>query len=364
MNTIRERMMKKRVLLPAALLLAALVWAVAFRASGIEVVPVAATARDVQATVKEQGVVESASAVSLLARGTGTVGQISVQEGDPVRAGDVLMTFQDFAQGAEADGLRAQAQGVYAQYEAARRTSDANRILHEEGAISYSQYADSLAQTRQLAAQLASLGYAADGAQSATQADGLISPIDGTLTALFVRAGESVAPGSVLAEVGRLDDRIVLLNVMAPDADRLQEGMVASVYRSGDAVTDAAQVGKIGLKAVDYISPLGIAQKRVRVEVLLPEEVDIRLGSAVEVRIVAAEALQVLSVPLSAVFDEDGQSFVFKIQGRKAVKTPVSTGLSGDEYAEITAGLEAGDLVVYAPAPELADGAKIKVKQS
>ena len=181
---------------------------------------------------------------------------------------------------------------------------------------------------------------------------------------LFVRAGESVAPGSVLAEVGRLDDRIVLLNVMAPDADRLQEGMVASVYRSGDAVTDAAQVGKIGLKAVDYISPLGIAQKRVRVEVLLPEEVDIRLGSAVEVRIAAAEALQVLSVPLSAVFDEDGRSFVFKIQGRRAAKIPVSTGLSGDEYIEITAGLEPGDLVVCAPAAELTDGVKIKTKQS
>ncbi len=362
MNKIKNLTKKQKMLLAAVLAASVLGAAGVYLKSGTEVVLAEAQLRDILETVEEAGQVESKSAVAVTARGSGTVGEIKVSEGDPVKAGDLILTFRDFAPAAEVAGIRAQAEGVYAQYLAAKELSDSSRILYDEGAISYLEYSQALAATRQLSAQLASLGYSADSLISATAAEGVVSPLSGVITAVYVREGETAAPGALLAEVGGLDDRIVVLHMISSDADRIAPGMQAAVLSDGDLITDEALVEHVGIKATDHVSSLGIVQKRVRVEVVLPQDASPRLGSSVDVRIIVKESPQALSVPAAAIFTIEDASWVYKADRGKAVQAPVTVGLEGEDYVEILEGLSPGDRVLASPPSDVTDGMRIKEK--
>jgi HlyD family secretion protein len=76
----------------------------------------------------------------------------------------------------------------------------------------------------------------------------------------------------------------------------------------------------------------------------------------------ASDARAVALVPRSAVRAEAGQSYVFIIRQDTVERRAVQTaGLDGDRL-EVVAGLNAGDRVVVAPPPALADGLAIVIK--
>ena len=321
------------------------------------------TQRDIQKIVEESGSVESESAVTISAKGSGTIGEILVVEGQKVEEGDLLISFSDFSSASDVAGIKAQAAGVYAQYAAAKNLSDNNKILYEQGAISYITYSQSLVATQQLSAQLSALGYSAESVSIATAADGITSPISGVVTAIYVKEGETAGSGFPLAEVGGVDDRIVSLHLISTDADLLAVGMKASVYAEENLITDQANVSKVSIKATDYISSLGIAQKRVLVEVAVPKDVTPRLGSSVDVQIVVSERTQVLSVPENSLFTIEEKNYVYVVKMGKAVLTPVDIGLEGEDYTEIMKGLSEGMQVIISPSTAIGDGVRVKEKR-
>jgi RND family efflux transporter MFP subunit len=332
--------------------------------SGREEVTVEAVSlRDVYKIVEESGSVESKSAVSIMAKGSGTVSEILVQEGQSVSQGDLLVSFSDFSSASDVASIRAQAEGVYAQYLASKLLSDNNKMLYNQGAISYMEYTQSLALTQQLAAQLSSLGYSAQSLTNATAADGITAPIAGTVTAVYIKEGEWVGPGTPVAEVGGVDDRIISLHLISSDADLVSVGMKASIFSEGDLITENAVVQEVALKATDYISSLGIVQKRVSVEVSLPKEVTPRLGSNADVEIIVQSRKQVLSVPSKAVFSIEDQYYVYVSEKGKAVLTQVEIDLEGEEYTKITGGLTEGMKVIVSPSTDIGDGTRIKEKR-
>jgi len=70
----------------------------------------------------------------------------------------------------------------------------------------------------------------------------------------------------------------------------------------------------------------------------------------------------VLSVPVEAVLDEGGETFVYVIDGDTAVKTVLTVGRFTDTRAEVTDGLDEGANVAISGLGELSDGASVKVK--
>ena len=366
MKTVKINIMKlKRKNIAIAMIVLAMTGLGAFAyylSSGEAVVVSDVASKDVFRLVEETGTVESESAVSLIAKASGTVAEILVEEGQSVKAGDLLLTFSDFSSASDVAGLKAQAEGVYAQYLAAKRLSDSNKLLYEQGAISYIDYTISLAATQQLSAQLASLGYSVESMIDATAATGIKAPIDGVVTVIYVKEGEAVAVGMPLAEVGGINDRIVSLHLISSDADLVSPGMKASVYTEGEFVTDQALVQKVALKATDYISLLGIVQKRVSVDIQLPEGTSLRLGSNADVEIIVAKRSKVLSVPSKSVFNIEEEDYVYVAQGRRAVLTKVEIGLEGEAYTEILNGLSQGQQVIVSPSTDIENGVRIKIK--
>jgi RND family efflux transporter MFP subunit len=363
MKIAKIKMKKKNIIISMIILAMVSLSAVGYYLfAGEEVVLADVLFRDVFRLVEETGTVESESAVTIIAKGSGTVSKILVEEGQFVQAGDLLMSFSDFSSASDVAGIKAQAEGVYAQYLASKRLSDNNKMLYEQGAISYMDYTISLAATQQLSSQLASLGYSAESVIDATAANGIKAPIAGVVTVIYVKEGEVAGSGMPIAEVGGLDDRIISLHLISSDADLISLGMKTSVYAEGELITEQAVVHKLALKATDYISLLGIVQKRVSVEVQLPEETMLRLGSNADVEITVEEQLHVLSVPSKAIFSIEDEEYVYVDQGGKAVLTKVKTGLEGETYTEILSGISEGERAIISPSTDIGDGSRIKEK--
>jgi multidrug efflux pump subunit AcrA (membrane-fusion protein) len=69
-------------------------------------------------------------------------------------------------------------------------------------------------------------------------------------------------------------------------------------------------------------------------------------------------------VPAEAVRAEGAESVVFVVADGRAVRRPVTPGKSVGTERELLAGVQAGERVVIAPPPALADGARVRVAET
>jgi HlyD family secretion protein len=144
----------------------------------------------------------------------------------------------------------------------------------------------------------------------------------------------------------------------------VETGNVVRVFDKDSGIDDPkGKVSKVHLKAQDYLSDLGITQKRVRVEITLSQEKTPRLGSRVDVEITVDQKLNVLRVPDTAVFDFNDIPHVYLIENRKAKLREVSLGLEGEDYVEVLSGLEMEDEVILSPGNDISDNTRVKASE-
>ena len=80
--------------------------------------------------------------------------------------------------------------------------------------------------------------------------------------------------------------------------------------------------------------------------------------------IVAEKKTGALTVPLSAVFDDQGRSRVFAVRDGKTVLRTVKKGIEDQESVEILDGLKEGETVLTAPDLSAREGVRIKPASS
>jgi HlyD family secretion protein len=112
------------------------------------------------------------------------------------------------------------------------------------------------------------------------------------------------------------------------------------------------------------VSALDIEEQRVNViiDIKEPRQQWQRLGHGyrVEPRIVLWEGLDVLKVPLSALFRQGQRWAVFVADGGQAVLREVDIGHENGLEAEVKSGLEAGEQIVLHPGDRVAPGARLE----
>lgn len=352
---------KKWIIIGAAAILVIAAAAVSWMKSGIVVESAAADLGDVTKILKETGSVESKSAVMVTAKSSGEIKGLKASEGDSVKAGDLLMTSSGTGATLDIKSQQAELAGLQAQYSQARELADKNKALYDQGALSYQDYNASATAAKQLASQIASLQYAIESYSESTGAGGVTAPVDGVLTGVYVKEGESVAAGAPLFEISNLNDVYVKTDFIAEDADLIKKGDKARIYNEdANFSDDSGVVKKVYLKAENKMSDLGVNQKRVTVEISFGTEQRIRLGSDVDVEITVERKANVLRVPDLAVFEKDRKNHVYIIEGGKAVLREVKTGLEGEDFIEIISGLSKGDSVIVSPSDDISEGVRVK----
>lgn len=213
------------------------------------------------------------------------------------------------------------------------------------------------------------------------------SPIDGMVTSLPVKVGETVItgtniPGSTLMEIA--DPVEVLADVQVDEADianvKLGEeadinavsypndtfhGKVQFIAASVTSSTSVSSTAATAQQGVTFEVKIGLTDKK------LPR---VRPGMSCRAEIYTQSTPNAIAVPLQAVLYENNPNsksleptsgaYVYVIRDGKAHKVDVTTGVSSDTYQEIVSGLKAGETVITGPYTvlhALSDGVKVSV---
>jgi HlyD family secretion protein len=391
---------------------------------GIEVRVDTVQKREIVSTITATGQVRARRQVNISSDVMGRVTRLTVEEGDEVQAGEVLLTVdptQIQAQLSRARATLSQAQAQVTQQranldQAERELARLQGIIQQDPDLVSRQSVDD-AQTRVEVqrALLTSSSYGAEQAEAGVretedqlEKTTIRSPIAGRVVRLNIEEGETAVvgtmnnPGSLLLTIADLSTVEAVMAVDETDVPKISVGDSAVVEL--DAFPDqlfAAEVTSIGNSAIQGSQNQGSqAQGNVDFEViltLLDPPNDLRPDLSATADIIVNRVLDAPSVPIISVVtrspsgeaanasanasvDEDDADEgpaspiarsqqarpvegVFIVREGRAVWTPVTLGLTGQEHFEVLSGVEVGDTVVSGPyqtIQDLADGTEVR----
>lgn len=189
----------------------------------------------------------------------------------------------------------------------------------------------------------------------------MTSPVNGVILEKYVDDRRVVAAGTELLTIGDMDTIEIECDVLSEEISAVREG--APVEITGKALDDEivkGRVKRIYPAGFQKVSSLGIEQQRVRVIIGFDnEQLGLRPGVSVDVRIITDEAKDVIAVPERATFRRDTRWHVFVLEGGSARLRPVEVGIRNDDWAEIIDGLDEGETIVAEIRNDLTDGARV-----
>ena len=388
-----------RRLIPAAALLVVigfLVWAFLPRPVEVDLAEVAL--RPLEIVVEEEGEARIREVFTVSATITGKLQRISLHAGDSVTKAETVVAsigpaasvLLDSRSRAVAEAAAAAAQAAMdlaraqlAQAEAAFdfMTSEANRAiaLYEKGAISQrahdnailerktaqaavsSALANLAVREKDLESALAVLRPDRSGEQGRCCVD-ILAPASGRVLRVLTESEQVVQPGTPILEIGDPGNMEIVVELLSRDAVRVQTGAAATVTGWGGAPI-AALVDRVEPSAVTKVSALGIDEQRVKVVLALSGPADqwrqLGHGFRAIVRISLWRGEDILTIPVGALFRDGADWATYVLRDGRAQVQAIDLGERNESLAQVTRGLEPGDLVILHPSDLVTDGISI-----
>jgi len=192
------------------------------------------------------------------------------------------------------------------------------------------------------------------------------SPVSGTVLQVLKESEGVVMSGTPLVEVGDPLRMEIVVDLLSTDAVRVEAGQRVLIEAWGGEAALEGVVTRVEPFGFTKVSALGIEEQRVnvRIDLVGPHAAWERLGHGyrVEPEIILAEADDVLKVPRSALFRDGDRWAVFIDTGGTAELRHVELGLENGLEAEITSGLELGQIVVVQPSDRVEDGVRLQAR--
>jgi membrane fusion protein, multidrug efflux system len=283
------------------------------------------------------GTVRARRSASIAALISGSVSEVRIGLGTPVRAGDVLIRVS----AREVEARRAQAEAVYA---LAQREGDRASALRAQAVISKAQYDVALSQLTVAEAKQR------EASTLAAQAV-LRAPFDGVVTVKQVNVGDTVLPGQMLLVLEA--PRELRFEARVPEAAGrgLAIGATLPVRLDGRDGDVAGRIAEIEPRSDD-------STRTHLLKLDLPQVPRLQSGRFGRLRLVTGEALSV-TVPAAALIRRGQLELVFVEDAGSARLRLVRAGPAHDGWQEIASGLSEGERVVASRVDDLSDGQRV-----
>jgi RND family efflux transporter MFP subunit len=342
----------------------------------------AVTSQDWPTSYEATGTVRARTTATVSSKVMGYVQQVSVQVGDRVRQGQVLITLD--ARDLDVNLRRAEAGGAEVQSAipelenataAAKANLDLaqttfNRMKELAGKKSISNQEMDEASARLKAAQAnyemmrsrrAQITSKAAVVEQEVRAAGIMrdyarlaAPFNGVVITRTVEPGNLATPGAPLLTIEQ--DGLYRLEAS------VDESKLASV-RVGQAVEVVLEADRTLKARVSEIVPAVDAQSRTYIVKLdLPATPNLRTGMFGRA-IFPLGMQKVVAVPLAALMERGQLQSVFVVEDGVAHTRLVTTGRRTGNAVEVLSGLTAGEKVVLPVPVGLQDGARVEVRQ-
>ncbi|KPP98037.1 HlyD family efflux transporter periplasmic adaptor subunit [Marinobacter sp. HL-58] len=191
------------------------------------------------------------------------------------------------------------------------------------------------------------------------------SPVNGSVLGIQRESEGVIQAGEPILELGDPGALEVVVDVLSFDAVKLTPGVQVRLKGWGGTQLDAV-VRRVEPVGFEDVSALGVEEQRVRViaDMVSPRQNWEMLGDGyrVDADFILWQSADILQVPASAVFQNNGQPTVFLVKNERAVMQTVETGRSNGLMTALEGGLNEGDQLVRHPGRELSDGDRIRVR--
>ena len=169
--------------------------------------------------------------------------------------------------------------------------------------------------------------------------DGLVvrAPIDGQLSFVNGTPGQQVGSNSNIAEIKVLDKFKIHTQLSEYYIDRITTGLPATVNYQGK---------KYPLKTTRVVPE--VKDRMFDVDLVFVDEMpeNVRVGKSFRVQIELGQPEDALVMPRGNFYQATGGQWIYKVNGNKATRVPLTIGRQNPQQYEVTEGLQSGDLVI------------------
>lgn len=188
----------------------------------------------------------------------------------------------------------------------------------------------------------------------------VVAPVTGTIYQVLEENERVIQAGTPLFEISNQDGLEVIADLLTQDAIQIETGDPVYITGWGGDQTINAIVRYIEPEAFTKVSALGVEEQRVNViaDLIDPPE---NLGAEyrIEVAIVTWQALEVLTIPSSAIFQRSNGWNTFVVEAGEVEIRPVLIGSRGGELTRVIGGVSEGERVILYPSDLISEGSKV-----
>nr|WP_237164848.1 efflux RND transporter periplasmic adaptor subunit [Paraurantiacibacter namhicola] len=284
----------------------------------------------------------------------GRVVSVPVEEGQWVRAGQVLAVIDRSVQNRQLESAAAQIEVAQSDANLAQANLDRALQLVDRGFISQADV-DRLTATRDAAVARVKVARASYGELQARNARlNIVAPAAGLLLTRNVEPGQVVSGGSgVLFMIARGGEMELMAEVGEQELSRLSVGVPATVVPVGTDKVFEGQVWQIA-PTIDAQNRQGTAR------VALPYAPELRPGGFATATIRSGTVTAPM-LPESAIQSDDGSSYVLVVDGENRVRRrPVKLGMVTDNGIAISSGLDGTERVIVRAGAFVKEGEEVR----
>jgi membrane fusion protein (multidrug efflux system) len=288
------------------------------------------------------GSLMSDESVEVTSEAAGRVEEILFEEGNDVKAGAVLVKLDPTL-------ILAELKDAEARLTLAETSYNRTRSLQKSGASTQQSYEEALSNLEVARAAVELARTRADRMQ-------VKAPFDGVLGFRTVSVGAYVTAGTKLVNLEKIDELKVGFSVPEVFLAQLSVGQQVEL-------TVDAWPGETYMAIIYAINPhVDVNGRALQVRAqLVNDDLKLRPGLLARIVVKGKDERQVVAIPESAIVPRGGETFVYRLEGGKAVETPVQVGRRRNGIVEIVKGLAANAQVVTAGQARLKDGNEVEV---
>ncbi|MEX2125952.1 MAG: efflux RND transporter periplasmic adaptor subunit [Woeseia sp.] len=301
-----------------------------------------ATRGDIFAVYSGTAPIEAFADAQVIAKVSGEIEEIFVEEGDDVRAGQILLRL-------DGDRLRFEAQQAQANLLKLQRDFQRNVDLKDRSLISAGDFEKIQYEMEALEAtyNLASLEL------SYTE---IRAPIDGVVSQRFIKLGNTIEVNTPTFQITSLEPLVSYLHVPEREYRRIDAGQTATI--AVDALQGTRFEGTVA-RISPVVDPL-TGTFKITIELSDPSR-RLKPGMFGRINIVYDKHENALQIPRNAIVQEGGEPSVFIVENDTARRRIVKTGYVEGGKIEIVDGLADSEQFVLVGQTGLKEGSKVSV---
>lgn len=337
----------------------------------MNVATVAVTTEPVRISTTLPGRINALKDAEVRARVTGIVESINFEQGNQVKAGQLLFKIDPAVYQANVNSAKASLLQAEANAKSAAALANRYQALIKENAISKQEYDNAIASAQQTKAAVEAAKASLAAAEIDLSYTEVTSPIDGITGKALVTEGALVSATSAtpLATVQNLDEVYVDFTQSTVDMMNLRKAFLngeleqidqntAAVHLILEDGTQYEQTGKLLFSGVTVDPNTG----KVNLRATFPNPDHLLLpGMFVQVQLERGLNKAAVMIPTQAIQRRaDGGSFVYVVDQGKVAMRPVTVGEVVAEKTQITSGLKEGEQLIVEGFTKIGPGAPVK----